>query len=454
MQVSAHPAAPIEVRDQDHGNAIGASPADCPRVLIVASNASAKFGGEAALPLHYFRVLRRRGHDVRLLVHARTRGELEALFPGDPSILYVEDDWLDRTLYRIGGFLPARLETLTTGFLMGLHTQLRQKSRIRELIRSGAIDIIHQPTPVSPREPSLLFNLPVPVVIGPMNGNMSFPAAFRALDNAFVRACETAARRMAWIANILLPGKRQAALLLVANERTRQGLPCGGYVVECVENGVDFSLWQRDQRPVAARSDHATRFAYVGRLVDWKAIDLLIAAFELARNTNPMELVIVGDGPERPRLEAFARDHGLLADELKPGSVWFAGWRSQHDCASILAGCDAMTLPSLRECGGAVVLEAMAMGLPVIATEWGGPADYLDTSCGILVEPSSRSGFIDGLSAAMVRLASSPELRSSMGRAAREKAQREFDWEAKVDRMIGMYGEVVSRRGFSMRNGA
>lgn len=454
MQASAPPAAPVQDRDREHDNPIAASARHCPRVLIVANNASARFGGEAALPLHYFRVLRRRGHEVKLLVHARTRKELESIFPGDPSILFVEDDWLDRALCRIGGFLPARLETLTTGFLMGLHTQIRQKARIRKLIQTGAIDIIHQPTPVSPREPSLLFNLPVPVVIGPMNGNMSFPAAFRGLDNPIVRACETAARRLAWIANILLPGKRHAALLLVANERTRQGLPCGGRIVECVENGVDFSLWRKDQRPVSARPDRATRFAYVGRLVDWKAIDLLIAAFEQAKDTNPMELVIVGDGLERPRLESIARDHGLLADEPKPGSVWFAGWQSQQDCASILASCDAMTLPSLRECGGAVVLEAMAMGLPVIATDWGGPADYLDASCGILVEPSSRSGFIDGLSSAMVRLASSLELRSDMGRAAQAKAQLEFDWEAKVDRMIAMYDDVVAKRDLSRRVGA
>ena len=69
----------------------GLSGADIPRVLIVADHASARFGGEAALPFHYFRVLRARGAPVWLISHARTRDELTELFGNDPRIRYVED---------------------------------------------------------------------------------------------------------------------------------------------------------------------------------------------------------------------------------------------------------------------------------------------------------------------------------------------------------------------------
>src|SRR5215212_7219650 len=115
----------------------------------------------------------------------------------------------------------------------------------------------------------------------------------------------------------------------------------------------------------------------------------------------------------------------------------------QSQCAAeLLQSADAMVLPSLFECGGAVVLEAMACGLPVIATNWGGPADYLDDTCGILVAPTSRDALIDGLAMAMRRLADSPSLREAMGRAARVRAAA-FDWQQKVDRMVTLYAAVA-----------
>jgi glycosyltransferase involved in cell wall biosynthesis len=111
----------------------------------------------------------------------------------------------------------------------------------------------------------------------------------------------------------------------------------------------------------------------------------------------------------------------------------------QVECAHKLKDSDVFVLPSLYECGGAVVLEAMACGLPVIATKWGGPLDYIDQSCGILVEPTSRPAFVQGLAAAMLDLATNPDRRRSMGDAGRRRAADEFDWQRKVDRILEIY---------------
>jgi len=102
-------------------------------------------------------------------------------------------------------------------------------------------------------------------------------------------------------------------------------------------------------------------------------------------------------------------------------------------------------LPSIYECGGAVVLEAMAMGKPVIATRWGGPADYLNSSCGILVEPESHTGLVAGFAEAMQKLIDSPELAGSMGDAGRDRALREFDWQRKIDQVIGIYRALLEK---------
>ena len=105
---------------------------------------------------------------------------------------------------------------------------------------------------------------------------------------------------------------------------------------------------------------------------------------------------------------------------------------------------DALVLSSLLECGGAVVLEAMAMAVPVIATNWGGPADYLDASCGILVEPISREGFIHKFSAALIKLATSADLRQQMGLNGQRRIKTEFDWDIKVDQMMNIYQSAAT----------
>jgi glycosyltransferase involved in cell wall biosynthesis len=102
-----------------------------------------------------------------------------------------------------------------------------------------------------------------------------------------------------------------------------------------------------------------------------------------------------------------------------------------------------MVLPSLYECGGAVVLEAMAMARPVIATAWGGPADYLDGDTGFLISPKSRESMIAGFADAMQRLIDNPELAAHIGAAARKKLLAQFTWQMKIDRMIEIYRSVI-----------
>lgn len=408
------------------------------RVLIVAEHASSKFGGEAALPLHYFRFLRRRGVEAWLVVHSRTRDELlEVLGDERGRIEFIPDTGLHRLLFHIGQFLPSRLSYFSLEMISRLSTQFAARRIAKRLIDRHGINVVHQPIPVSPREPSVLFDLGIPVVIGPMNGGMKYPPAFRRLERPLVHRMIDLGRKTSTAINRALPGKLRATVLLVANERTEKALPSGtrGEVMTLVENGVDLTLWGPDD---AAQSDEGDsgrpiRFAYVGRLVDWKCVDLLLEAFSRVIDVVPATLDVYGDGEMRGELEVKAIDLGLEE------AATFHGWISQSECARRLRRADGLVLPSMYECGGAVVLEAMASGLPVIATNWGGPADYLDESCGILIDPESRESFVAGLVDAMIRLAKSPVLREAMGRAGRYKSTSVYNWEHKIDRIIKIY---------------
>jgi len=398
------------------------------RVMIVAENASTRFGGEAIIPYHYFRLLRARGVDAHLIVHARTRDELVSLFPDDlKHIHFVEDQLLQKIFYRVGKLLPHRVAEATFGLANQLLTQWAQRRVIRVLTTKQCV--IHQPIPVSPRFPSLLYDLGTPVVVGPLNGGMEYPPAFRDAESNLSRMIIDFGRSFTDVANAIFPGKRRAAVVLVANPRTTDALPSHlrGRIMELPENAVDTTQWSCIK---AGAEEYADRFVFIGRLVDWKALDIVIEALV---NVPEATLDVVGDGPMMTAWQELAQQLGLGT------RVRFLGWRTQEQCADYLRNCCALVLPSIYECGGAVVLEAMAMERPVIATAWGGPMDYLDASCGILIEPTSRSAMVQGFATAMEQLMKSPELRAKLGIAGRARLEQEFDWEAKIDRVTAIY---------------
>lgn len=411
------------------------------RILVVASNASSRMGGEAFIPLNYFRFLLARKIDVWLVVHARNRPELTALFRDDLDRLsFVEDTLLHKALHRLGQFLPRRLADATTGLAIHLSTQLAQRRVVQKLVRNHGIDVVHEPIPVSPKTPSLMWGLGAAVVIGPLNGGMEYPDAFRHERNFVSSLALGFGRSLANLVNALIPGKRRADIVLVANHRTKKALPTGisGQVIELVENGVDLSIWKRSS--IERIASDTVRFVFVGRLIDWKAIDIVLAAMHRLKGQLPVSLEIIGDGPMRQSWQD-------LAHQLELGSmVQFTERLPQQECALRLQQAHVFVLPSLFECGGAVVLEAMAMGLPVIATQWGGPADYLDQSCGILVRPDSRESLIAGFASAMTMLAQSPTLRERLGQAGLARVRAQFDWERKIDRIIDLYELAMKRR--------
>lgn len=412
---------------------------ESPRVVIVAEHASLRFGGEAALPLHWFRSLRRRGVEAWLVVHERTRAELLELLPEDAGRLrFVPDTRLHRLLWWISQRLPERIATVTCDFLSSLHTQTIARRIVRELIDRERIDVVHEPILVSPKHLSRMHGFGVPVVIGPLNGGMDFPPAFSNRQRLAERLVFAIGRTVADWMHFAFPGKLRADIILVANERTRRALPRGvtGRVGVMIENGIEGSLWSARSRT----PDAVPRFVFIGRLVDFKGVDLLLRGFVRPAREFACRLDIVGDGPERTRLEALARELGIAEQ------VNFTGFLPQAEAVLRLRDAVALVLPSLRECGGAVVLEALASGVCVVATDWGGPADYVDETCGILVPPESPEAMIAGLEAALLRLAQDPAAAFDLGLAGPARINAlGLEWDAKAARILDIYREAIAR---------
>ncbi len=409
------------------------------RILIVAPNISMRMGGEAVLPYHYVREFQRAGVDVFALTHARVRDELrQSELWREGAFHFVEDTLAEKSIFAVGKRAPGGVADALFNPMIAMVTMQRLGARARALSREMTFDVVHQPIPVSPQFPSFLTGVDAPVIIGPMNGAMNFPAGFERDYSQGSEISVRAGRALSGVANTLVAGKRSAARILVSNERTRAALPSAidrSRVGFTTDNGVDLDLW------TLPRVDRETPplFMFVGRLIRLKAVDILIDAF--AKLEAPARLVIIGDGPERGRLEAQAARVRNSAQAIE-----FLGFRPQSDIRDVLARATALVFPSLRDCGGAVIIEAFACRTPVIASDWGGPQDYVTPDTGILVPPTDRASLVDGIAAAVSALAKDPARVSKMGDAARRVVEERYSWKAKAHEMIDLYGRVIAER--------
>ena len=170
-------------------------------------------------------------------------------------------------------------------------------------------------------------------------------------------------------------------------------------------------------------------FGTAARLDPVKNLDSALEAFGVVQAQAPgCRFVIVGDGPERARLELLARDAGL-AD-----SVMFTGFRA--DVRQLLPAFDVYVNSSVYEGVSLTLLEAMAASLPAIATSVGGTPEVVTRDTGLLV-PARAS---DALAGAMLVLAVSPERRAALGAQARGRVELLFSVQRMVARYLETYG--------------
>jgi sugar transferase (PEP-CTERM/EpsH1 system associated) len=175
----------------------------------------------------------------------------------------------------------------------------------------------------------------------------------------------------------------------------------------------------------------------VGRLAAVKDQALIIRALSVMLDAQPalrerLRCIMVGDGPMRGALEVAIAEAGL------GDVVWLTGDR---DDVPALIGCmDLFLLPSLGEGISNTILEAMASGLPVIATDVGGNPELVEQGITGMLFPV---GDANALADAILRLDAQPELRARMGKAARARARADFDWGKAVDAYVQVYDDLL-----------
>jgi glycosyltransferase involved in cell wall biosynthesis len=184
---------------------------------------------------------------------------------------------------------------------------------------------------------------------------------------------------------------------------------------------------------------HSATVLFVGRLVERKGVAHLIEAMGQLQNQRRTQLVIVGEGSERPRLEARARELGLADRVVFRGRVGDAELRRAYETA------DVFVLPSVLDSRGdteglgVVLLEAMNYGVPVIASRIGGIVDIVtDNETGVLVP----AGDAIALAGALEKLFADPARARRLGEAGRRRLAEHFSWDAILERYEAVYRSV------------
>jgi glycosyltransferase involved in cell wall biosynthesis len=174
---------------------------------------------------------------------------------------------------------------------------------------------------------------------------------------------------------------------------------------------------------------------YFGRLVVEKGLESLVRA---AKALPGVKIMLAGDGPEREHLEALAEELGVKSAS---GNVEFLGYVDRSRLHGIVSATMCVVMPSIwYENFPYTVLEAFALGKPVVASKIGGlPEMVTDGETGLLFDPGSQ----EGLNEALSRLVKDPGLAEEMGRKARKRVEREFDSEAHYRRILGVYDSLV-----------
>jgi glycosyltransferase involved in cell wall biosynthesis len=428
-----------------------------PRVLMIAEAANPEWVSVPLVGWQHYRAVAQRC-DVHLVTQVRNAEAIRRAGVPESAFTTLDTEKVAAPLFRVSNALRGGAgKGWTTGIALSLASYLYFErllwQRFGREIRGKAFDVVHRVTPLSPTIPSPIAarcaRAGVPFILGPLNGGVPWPRWF---DRERRRERE-------WLSYIrgayrLVPGYRStlgsASAIVAGSSDTLQQIP-ERHRSKCVfvpENSVDP---RRFSGFVSREAGSPLKLTFVGRLVPYKGADMLLEAAAPLIRARKVRVVVVGDGPEKERLAHIIRSHGI------DSGASLLGWMSQEEVGRELRDSDLFVFPSIREFGGAVVLEAMALGAVPVVVEYGGPADLVTPETGFRVPIGPRESIISGVRDVLESVSFEPGCLKEMRARAHERVTRLFTWEAKAAQMERVYHWVMEREGpapdFGFRSG-
>ena len=388
--------------------------------------------------------------DVHIVTQVRNRDAiLRAGLREGIDFTAIDSEAIARPVHRASELLrmgKGKGWTITTALSSRLaypHFERLVWRQFRDRLVAREFDLVHRITPLTPAANSSLAarckRIGLPFVLGPINGGVPWPPGFNA-ERWREREWWSYARGLYKFS----PARRrmmQSCTAIIAGSRIAEGeLPvsCAGKTTRIPENGVDLS---RFNLRAAQPGTLPLRGCFVGRLVPLKGVDILIEAATPLLRDGRLKLDLVGSGP----LESSLRE--LVDREGLQDAVTFHGWLAHAEVQCVLAQAQLLTFPSIREFGGGVVLEAMAMGVVPMVCDYAGPAELVTSKTGIKVPIGSRAEVVASFRSALHRVVEDPGILSGMADKARAEIEARYTWQRKAQQIIEVYKWALAPNG-------
>ena len=387
--------------------------------------------------------------DVTLVTHERNKQALEKV-RGDEEIVYIPESPLITKYYRLVAGITIGKRGVNwpllnaLGYLIYAEFNHKVYQCFNTKVARGDYDMVHALTPIMPRYPVEIIKSckNTPFILGPVNGGVPFPKGFGQVARKEF-AYFNFLRRLGQLIPGYVKTYKKADKILAGSTYTLNNLQKVFKIADSrielfYENGVSEEFFDKQ---TITRDEKQVNLLFVGRLVPYKGADIVIQAVSQLNKIvlERIRLTIVGDGSEKDNLKNLAQELGVS------DIVSFAGWVNQKETLGFYRKADIFCFPSIREFGGAVVLEAMACGLPCIVADNGGIAEYVTEETGFKIAPISKENLTQELTNKIQILVENEELRKRMSAKAIERAEG-FAWKQKANEIIKVYEKVIKNK--------
>jgi glycosyltransferase involved in cell wall biosynthesis len=313
--------------------------------------------------------------------------------------------------------------------------------QLRRRIIAGEWDVVLRVLPMTPSLPSpfafFLRKGPIPFVLGPLNGGLPWPPGFEQLEN-----------QKEWISNLrniyqYLPFARATyrhatAIIAASSQVCAEFAAYRDKVFFVPEPGIAEALCLPDSR--TPKPDAKLDLVFVGGLVPRKACDLALRAAAPLLRSNLARFTVVGDGPDRNKIEQLVSTLGIEKD------VTFCGWIGHTEVLQRLRSADVLVFPSLRDNGAGIVFEALATGAVPVVADFGGPGDIVNPDVGYKVGLTSENDIVAQMEKVLMELAQNRGRLQQLRQQGMAYVRECLTWDAKA-RAVTRVLDWAARRG-------